>query len=66
MARYVAKVSTNKNDGSVMIDLGECKSLDAAMTDFRRMKLCLNNDNIKVEITEAQEVKAESSDGAKL
>lgn len=61
MRHYVANVSTAKSYGALMVDLGECASADAAREKFYRIKLCLNNDSIKVEITEAAEVKSEPS-----
>lgn len=56
MAHYVAQVSTLRSYGAVMVDLGECASVEAAREKFVRIRLCLNNDSIKVEITEAAEV----------
>lgn len=65
MRHYVAQVSTAKSGGSVMVDLGECESAEAARKKFDSFRICVNNDGIKVEIAEAREVKGIEG-GAKL
>jgi len=60
MRHYCAQVSTEKSNGAVVVDLGDCESESAAHEKLSAARLCLNSEKIKVEIMEYAQVTPEA------